>query len=62
MLPSSPGAVQVKVMLVCPSFDTAKLDTVEGAVVSAAADVVPLGILEIAEVLGTSSEVFNAKK
>ena len=48
-------------MLLLVGLLVARLLTAAGAVVSAGAVVVPLGLLEMAEVLGTSSVVLMAK-
>ena len=59
---SSPGAVQDKSADDAVAFEADKSETAAGAVVSAELVVARLGKLEIAEVLGTSSEVLTAKK
>jgi hypothetical protein len=49
-------------MLVAVAVPVARFATAAGGVVSGHADVLRLGELDIAERLGTSSDVFKAKK
>ena len=64
VVPSSPGAVQVRVMELGDGLLAARLVTAAGGVLSpaGAAVVVAVEILEIGDKLGTSSAVFSAKK
>ena len=61
VLLSSPDAVQETVIVLFEGLESARSETAAGAVVSAIAVVAKLGTFEIAEVLGTSSEVLRAK-
>ena len=61
LLPSSPGAVQVRSTLVSPGLPAARSVMAAGGVVSAGAWVVAEAALETADQLGTSSAVLRAK-
>jgi hypothetical protein len=61
VLPSSPGAVQVRLTELDVALPVAKFVIAEGGVLSARGGVIPLATLDSADQLGTSSAVLIAK-